>query len=161
MSGPPTIATAMMAPRMPMYLPRSSGLTISASTICPSAPSPPAPTPWNTRQTISQVGSGAKPAAADERMKTISAICSSAFLLVRSASLPQIGVTIALASMVAVTTQVNAACVPPMSAMMIGIEVPTTFIASIETKFARNRPESARFFARPVRRTDCEPDAAV
>ena len=34
----------------------------------------------------------------------------------------------------------------------IGIEVPTTFIASIETKFARKRPASARFFARPSSR---------
>src|SRR5699024_5917448 len=53
-------------------------------------------------------------------------------------------------SIVAVTTQVNAACVPPMSAMMMGIDVPTTFIASIETNMLMKRPVSARFLARPV-----------
>jgi hypothetical protein len=37
-----------------------------------------------------------------------------------------------------------------MSAMMIGIEVPTTFMASMETKLARKSPASARFLARPV-----------
>jgi len=51
--------------------------------------------------------------------------------------------------MVAVTTQVKAAWLPPRSAMMIGIEVPTTVIESMDTAMLRKRPVSARFFARP------------
>jgi len=72
-------------------------------------------------------------------------------LLVRSASLPQIGVVMALASMVAVITQVKAAWSPPMSWMMTGIEVPTTDIESMETAMLRNSPVRARFLARPCR----------
>ena len=38
---------------------------------------------------------------------------------------------------------------PPSSAMMRGIEVPTTFIASIDTKVLMKMPASAQFLARP------------
>lgn len=90
------------------------------------------------------------PASIEPIVNTMSESCSSAFLFVRSASLPQIGVEIAEASEVAMTTQVKVACVPPMSAMMRGMEVPTTLIESIETKLLRKMPARASVFARPL-----------
>ncbi len=90
------------------------------------------------------------PASTEPSVNTMRASCSSTFLFVRSASLPQTGVEIAEVSVVAKTTQVKLACVPPMSAMMRGIEVPTTFIASIETKLLMKIAARARFLVRPV-----------
>ncbi len=102
------------------------------------------------RQPMSQFGSVAMPAKMVPMVKTTRAACRMTFLFMRSASLPQIGVEIADESEVAITTQVKVAWVPPMSAMMRGIEVPTTFMESIETKALKKMPASARFLARPV-----------
>ena len=66
----------------------------------------------------------------------------------RSASLPQIGVEIAVVSKVIVMTQVYCVCVPPRSSTMIGIDEPTTVIDSIEQNMAKRRPESASSFWR-------------
>ena len=61
-SGPPTVATAKIAPNTPAYRPSSRGGIIAAITICTSAVRPPAPAPWITRATISVVVSSEKPA---------------------------------------------------------------------------------------------------
>src|SRR5690606_7896192 len=61
----------------------------------------------------------------------------------RSASLPQMGVEIAVVSSVAVMTQVNAVWSPWRSLMMTGSELETTVDASIDTNMPRMRPERA------------------
>ncbi len=90
-SGPPTVATAMTAPKRPAYLPRSRGLMMSAITIWLSAARPPAPMPWNTRIVMSVPVSCENPATAEATTKMTRASCSSSLRLKRSASLPQIG----------------------------------------------------------------------
>ena len=67
----------------------------------------------------------------------------SSLRLNRSASLPQMGVEIAVVSSVAVTTHVKAAWSPPMSWMMTGSEVETTVAARIETNIPSRSPDSA------------------
>ena len=105
-SGPPMVANAMMPPTMPMYLPRSRGETMSATTICTSAIRPPAPSPCTTRIEISISVLCEKPAMTVPITKIARATCSSTLRLVRSASLPQMGVETAVARRVAVMTQV-------------------------------------------------------
>ena len=61
----------------------------------------------------------------------------------RSASLPQIGVEIVVVSRVAVTTQVNADCVPSRSEMIRGSEEDTTLVARIETNIPSRMPDRA------------------
>ena len=78
-----------------------------------------------------------KPAAAVASTKMTIASWKSSLRLNRSASLPQIGVEIAVVSSVAVTTQVNAVWLPSRSWMITGSDVETTVEASIET----NMPE--------------------
>ena len=142
-SGPPTVATAMTAPKRPAYLPRSRGLMMSAITIWLRAARPPAPMPWNTRIVMSVPVSCENPATADATTKMTRASCSSSLRLKRSASLPQMGVETVVASRVAVTTQVKADWSPSRSEMMSGSDVPTTVEASIDTNMPRRRPERA------------------
>ena len=142
-SGPPIVATAMTAPNSPMYRPRSRGLMMSAMMTWLSAARPPAPMPCTARNAMSISGLCENPAAAVASTKIAIAIWMSSLRLNRSASLPQIGVEIAVVSSVAVTTHVNAAWSPPRSWMMTGSEVETTVEASIETNMPRSRPERA------------------
>ena len=79
----------------------------------------------------------------------------SSLRLNRSASLPQIGVEIAVVSSVAVTTHVKAAWSPPMSWMMTGSEVETTVAARIETNMPSRRPDSASSTLRCDMRRGC------
>ena len=76
------------------------------------------------------------------RRSTIASWMSS-LRLNRSASLPQIGVEIAVVSRVAVMTQVKAVWSPPRSWMMTGSDVETTVDASIDTNMPSRRPERA------------------
>src|SRR4051794_33661057 len=73
----------------------------------------------------------------------ISASWTSTLRLIRSASLPQIGVETVVASSVAVTTQVYAVWSPLRSAMMIGSDVDTTVPARIDTNMPMRRPDIA------------------
>ena len=133
----------MTAPNRPMYRPRSRGLMMSAMMTWLSAARPPAPMPCTARKAMSVPGSCENPAAAVASTKMTSAIWMSSLRLNRSASLPQIGVEIAVVSSVAVTTQVKAAWSPPRSWMMTGSEVETTVAARIETNMPSSRPERA------------------
>ncbi len=142
-SGPPTVATAITAPKRPAYLPRSRGLMMSAMTIWLSAARPPAPMPWNTRMVMSVPVSCENPATAEATTKITRASCRSSLRLKRSASLPQIGVETVVASSVAVTTHVKADWSPSRSEMMSGSDVPTTVEASIDTNMPSRRPERA------------------
>ena len=105
-SGPPMVATAMMPPTKPMYLPRSRGEMMTAMRIMTSDMRPPAPRPWITRTAMRVVVSWAKPAIAVPTTNRPIAVMSSALRFTRSASLPQIGVETAMASRLAVMTQV-------------------------------------------------------
>ena len=89
-----------------------------------------------------------RPAPADASTKTTSATSISTLRLTRSASLPQMGVEMAVVSRVMVMTQVYCVCVPPRSSTMMGIDEPTTVIESIEQNMANRRPESASSFWR-------------
>ena len=71
-----------------------------------SAVRPPTPSPCTTRAPISTSMLGAKPAMSEPMEKITRALCTSSFLLKRSASLPQIGVVAVMVSRVATTTQV-------------------------------------------------------
>ncbi len=142
-SGPPTVATAMTAPKSPMYLPRSRGLMMSAMMTWLSAARPPAPMPCTARKAMSVLVSCEKPAAAVARTKIAIAIWMSSLRLKRSASLPQTGVEIAVVSSVAVTTHVKAVWLPSRSWTMTGSEVETTVDASIDTNMPSRRPDSA------------------
>ena len=62
--------------------------------------------PWNTRIVMSVPVSCENPATAVATTKMTRASCSSSLRLKRSASLPQMGVETAVASRLAVTTQV-------------------------------------------------------
>ncbi len=108
-----------------------------------SAARPPAPMPCTARNAMSVPGSCEKPAAAVASTKITMAIWISSLRLNRSASLPQMGVEIAVVSRVAVTTHVNAAWSPPRSWTMTGSEVETTVDASIDTNMPSSRPVSA------------------
>jgi hypothetical protein len=77
-----------------------------AITTCTSAVRPPTPSPWTARAPISTSIEGAKPAISEPTEKMTSAVCTSSFLLNRSASLPQMGVVAVIVSSVATTTQV-------------------------------------------------------
>ncbi len=89
-----------------MYRPRSRGGMIEARMTWARAVRPPAPRPCTTRKAISIPVFCDRPAAAEPTMKMTRESCTSSFLLVRSASLPQIGVETVVASRVLVTTQV-------------------------------------------------------
>ena len=141
-SGPPTVPSAMTAPKRPMYLPRSRGEMMSAMTIWVSAVRPPAPRPWKTRMVMSMLVSCENPAMAEAITKISSESCSSSLRLDRSASLPQIGVEMVVASRVAVTTQVYEVWSPAKSEMITGSEVDTTVPARIETNMPMSRPVS-------------------
>ncbi len=67
----------------------------------------------------------------------------SSFLLVRSASLPQIGVVAVVASRVAVTTQVYAAWDPFSSVMIRGSALETTVPERIAMNMPSSSPERA------------------
>ena len=67
---------------------------------------PPPNRPWNTRQQMRNSGLWEKPALAEASTKPTIAIWNSSLRSNRSASLPQIGVAIAVESSMAVTTQV-------------------------------------------------------
>ncbi|MDQ1084931.1 hypothetical protein QE414_002938 [Microbacterium sp. SORGH_AS 344] len=84
-----------------------------------------------------------KPAAAVASTKIAMATWMSTFRLNRSASLPQIGVEIAVVSRVAVMTQVYAFWSPERSCTMTGNEVETTVEASIDTKVPSRSPMRA------------------
>ena len=71
-----------------------------------SATRPPPPRPCTVRQTIRKVGSWVKPAAAEAATKSTRASWKRTLRLTRSASLPQIGVAMAVASRAEVMTQV-------------------------------------------------------
>lgn len=105
-SGPPIWLTAMMPPMRPMNLPRSRGEMMSVMSTVASAMRPPAPMPWNARSAMSVPTFCDRPASAEETTATTSATWMRTLRLVRSASLPQIGVEIVMASRVEVTTQV-------------------------------------------------------
>ena len=64
------------------------------------------PRPWITRAPISTSMLGANAATSEPTEKMTRALCTSSFLLKRSASLPQIGVVAVIDSRVATTTQV-------------------------------------------------------
>ena len=72
------------------------------------------------------------------------AIWISVLRLVRSASLPQIGVEIVEVSRVAVTTHVKDDCPPSRSVMIFGRDEDTTDIARTETNMPSRIPDSAR-----------------
>ncbi len=71
-----------------------------------SAVRPPAPRPWITRAPMSMPGFCDTPAMAEPMTKMMRPSCTRTFLLTRSASLPQMGVEIVVASRVEVITQV-------------------------------------------------------
>ena len=77
-----------------------------AITTCTSAVRPPTPRPCTTRAPISTSMLGARAAISEPTAKITSAVCTSIFLLKRSASLPHTGVVAVIASRVATTTQV-------------------------------------------------------
>ncbi len=104
---------------------------------------PPAPRPCTARKAISVSGFCEKPAAAVASTKMTIASWNSTLRLVRSASLPQIGVEMAVVSRVAVTTHVYEVWVPLRSWMITGSDVETTVEASIETNMPSSRPERA------------------
>ncbi|MDQ0649137.1 hypothetical protein QFZ53_003333 [Microbacterium natoriense] len=142
-SGPPIVPRAMMPPTTPMYLPRSRGEMMRATAIMTSDMSPPTPMPWITRTAISMLVSVEKPAITVPTVKMTSESCTRILRSTRSASLPQIGVETAVASRLAVMTQVYWDWVPPRSAMMTGIEVDTTVPESTATNIPTMRPEIA------------------
>src|SRR5690606_27148360 len=84
-----------------------------------------------------------RPATAEDTTKTMSAIWISSLRLVRSASLPQIGVLTVIASRLAVTTQVYDDWEPPRSLTIFGSEVDTTVLDSIVTNRPSRRPDRA------------------
>src|SRR4051812_16738833 len=161
MSGPPTVARAMVLPRKPEYRPRSRGLIIAAIEICTSACSPPRPRPCSTRQAMSVSAECARPASIEPVMKTTIASWMSSFLLNRSASLPQMGVDAVEASSVAVTTHVYWLCVPCRSVMMVGKAFETTVEDRNATNIASIIPERASRIWRCVMRPCCSTGACA
>ena len=77
-----------------------------AMTTWTSAVRPPTPRPCRARAPISTSMLGASPATSEPAQKITRALCTSIFLLKRSASLPQMGVVAVIVSSVATTTQV-------------------------------------------------------
>src|SRR3954451_21095858 len=161
MSGPPTVATAMVLPRKPEYLPRSRGLIIAAIAICTRACRPPRPSPGSTRNMIRPFGECAWPASMEPTMKTTIASCSRSFLLNRSANLPQIGVETVEASSVAATTQVYWLWVPCRSVMIVGRAFETTVEDRNATNIASIIPERASRIWRCVMRPCCSTGASA
>src|SRR3954453_12854714 len=161
MSGPPTVARAMVLPRKPEYRPRSRGLIIAAIAICTRACRPPRPSPCSTRNMIRPSGEGACPASMEPAMKTTIASCSSSFLLNRSANLPQIGVETVEASSVAATTHVYWLWVPCRSVMIVGRAFETTVEERNATNIASIIPESASRICRCVMRPCCSTGASA
>src|SRR3954447_11735930 len=142
-SGPPTVATAMTAPRYPEYLPRSRGGIIAPITTWARAWRPPMPTPWITRNPISMPIDWHRPLSAEPTTKTTMAAWTRNFLLNRAASLPQIGVVAVAASREAVTTQVYCDWVPSSFEVIVGSALETMVELSSPTNRARSRPLSA------------------
>ena len=70
-SGPPTVAEAKTAPKIPEYRPSSRGGMIAAITICTRAVRPPAPRPCRTRLPSSTSMFGAKPATSEPTTKKL------------------------------------------------------------------------------------------
>ena len=75
-SGPITLASPNTAPKMPWYLPRSRGDTTSPIAAIVPTMSPPPPSPWSARKTISWVRLWAAPHSAEPMRNTTSATCS-------------------------------------------------------------------------------------
>lgn len=86
----------------------------------------------------------ANPQATDATTKMPMDICSSSFLLNRSASFPQIGVEAVEASSIAVTTQVYCDWVPLREPMICGRATETTVLLIIATNSTMSRPLRAR-----------------
>src|SRR4051795_797463 len=147
-SGPPTVATAMTAPREPEYLPRSRGGISAPITTWARDCSPPMPTPWMTRKPISMAIDWDRPDSAEPMTNTTMAACTSSFLLYRSASLPQIGVVAVAASRDAVITQVYWDWVPSSLEVIVGRALETIVELSRPTNSASSRPLSASRVAR-------------
>ena len=112
---------------------------IAAITTWTSDCNAPTPRPWNARAAISWPTFWDSPANSEPSTKMAMPICSSSFLLNRSASLPQIGVLAVIASSVAVTTQVYWVCEPLSEPMMRGRAMDTT----VELIIATNRTSSS------------------
>src|SRR5690348_10065475 len=161
MSGPPTVATAIVLPRKPEYRPRSRGLIIAAIAICTRACRPPRPSPCSTRNMIRPSGEWAWPASIEPTMKTTIAVWSSSFLLKRSANLPQIGVDTVEARRVAATTQVYWLWVPCRSVMIVGRAFETTVEDRNATNIASIIPERASRIWRCVMRPCCSTGASA
>ena len=100
------VATAMMPPTIPMYLPRSRGLMMRATATKTSDMRPPTPRPCTTRSAMSISVFCEKPAATVPTVNRARASCRSSLRSRRSLSLPQIGVETAVARRLAVMTQV-------------------------------------------------------
>src|SRR5829696_212186 len=126
-----------------MYRPRSRGEIIAARMTWTKAVSPPAPTPWTTRNAMRVPAFCASPASPEPTTKITRASWMSVFLLVRSASLPQIGVVAVIASRVAVTTQVYADSLACRSEMIRGSALATTVLARTVTNMPSSRPDRA------------------
>lgn len=97
------------------------------------------PIPWNSRATISQVMSVAKPAATDEQMKITSAVWNSSLRPHTSESLPHTGVDAVMVSRVALATH-DSRSWPPSSPTIVGRAVPTIDVVSIDVSIASIRP---------------------
>lgn len=80
-SGPPTVAEAKIAPKIPEYRPSSRGGMIAAITIWTSAVRPPAPRPCRTRLPSSTSMFGARPATIEPTTKNPSESWTSSLLL--------------------------------------------------------------------------------
>jgi hypothetical protein len=94
-----------------------------------------------------------RPASTEPSTKIVRASWTRSFLLVRSASLPQIGVVAVVASSVEVTTQVYADWPPCSSVMIRGSAFETTVEERIATNMPSSRPERASRICRWVMST--------
>ncbi len=75
-SGPATLETPNTAPNRPDHLPRSLGGTTSPIAAWAETISPPPPSPWIARNTISSVMPCAWPHSTEPTMNSTSAACS-------------------------------------------------------------------------------------
>ena len=87
-SGPATEETAKTPPMMPMFLPRSRAGTTSAMIAWERIMSPPPPSPWMTRPTISQFMSPARAPTTEPATKSRIAAIRRPLRPIRSPSLP-------------------------------------------------------------------------
>ena len=87
-SGPATEDTAKTPPMMPMYFPRSRAGTTSAMAAWDRIISPPPPSPWTTRATMSTSMVPARAPTTDPAMKTTMAAISRGLRPIRSPSFP-------------------------------------------------------------------------